>query len=31
MSQENLDEIEDMNVDAGTYRINTDHLLGKFK
>ena len=31
MNQENFDEIEDMNVDAETYQINTDQLLGKFK
>ena len=31
MSQENFDEIQDMNVDAETYQINTGQLLGKFK
>ena len=31
MNQENFDEIEDLNVDAETYQINTGQLLGNFK
>ena len=31
MSQENIDEIQDMNIDVETYKINTGQLLGKFK
>ena len=31
MSQENINEIQDMNIDAEIYQINTGQLLGKFK
>ena len=31
MSQENIDEIQDINIDAETYQKNTGQLLGKFK